>query len=76
MSFPSPGDIPDPGIEPKSPALQVDSLVTEPLYPQQALKSTYKDLCSMIFITALHISATTWKQWISLCFIHMLEYCH
>ena len=25
--FPSPGDLPDPGIEPKFPALQVDSLL-------------------------------------------------
>jgi len=28
--FPSPGDLPDPGIEPGSPALQEDSLPTEP----------------------------------------------
>ena len=27
--FPSPGDLPNPGIEPRSPALQVDSLLTE-----------------------------------------------
>ena len=26
LPFPSPGDIPDPGIEPGSPALQADSL--------------------------------------------------
>ena len=29
LSFPSPGDLPDPGIEPGSSALQVDSLPTE-----------------------------------------------
>ena len=29
LSFPSPGDLPDPGIEPGSPALQADSLPTE-----------------------------------------------
>ena len=29
LPFPSPGDLPDPGIEPTSPALQVDSLLTE-----------------------------------------------
>ena len=29
MPFPSPGDLPDPGIEPGSPGLQVDSLPTE-----------------------------------------------
>ena len=28
--FPSPGDLTNPGIEPRSPALQVDSLPTEP----------------------------------------------
>ena len=27
--FPSPGDLPDPGIEPASPALQADSVPTE-----------------------------------------------
>ena len=31
LPFPSPGDLPDPGIEPGSPALQADSLLTEPL---------------------------------------------
>ena len=29
LSFLSPGDLPDPGIEPGSPALQADSLLTE-----------------------------------------------
>ena len=28
--FPSPGDLPDPGIEPRSPVLQADSLPSEP----------------------------------------------
>ena len=31
LPFPSPGDIPDPGMEPGSPALQADSLLSEPL---------------------------------------------
>ena len=29
LSFPSPGDLPNPGIEPRSPALQADSLPSE-----------------------------------------------
>ena len=29
MPFPSPGELPDPGIEPRSPALQADALPTE-----------------------------------------------
>ena len=29
LPFPSPGDLPDPGIEPRSPTLQADSLLSE-----------------------------------------------
>ena len=29
IPFPSPGDLPNPGIKPRSPALQADSLPTE-----------------------------------------------
>ena len=30
LPFPSPGDLPNPGIEPGSPALQADALSSEP----------------------------------------------
>ena len=30
LLFPSPGDLPNPGIEPESPALQADALPSEP----------------------------------------------
>ena len=30
LPFPSPGDLPNPGIKPQSPALQADSLPSEP----------------------------------------------
>ena len=30
LPFPSPGDLPDPGIEPGSPALEADALASEP----------------------------------------------
>ena len=30
LLFPSPGDLPDPGIEPGCPALQADALLSEP----------------------------------------------
>ena len=36
LPFPSPGDLPDPGIEPRSPILQADTLPSEP--PQVKLK--------------------------------------
>ena len=42
LPFPPPGDLPDPGIEPTSPALQVDSFTTEPpgkpFYPVRRTK--------------------------------------
>ena len=34
LPFPSPGDLPNPGIEPGSPTLQADSLLSEP--PEKA----------------------------------------
>ena len=30
LPFPAPGDLPDPGIEPSSPAFQADGLTSEP----------------------------------------------
>ena len=30
LPFPSPGDLPDSGIEPRSPALHIDALLSEP----------------------------------------------
>ena len=30
LKFPSPGDLPDPWIDPRSPALQADGLTSEP----------------------------------------------
>jgi len=30
LPFPSPGDLPNPGIKPRSPAFQADSLTSEP----------------------------------------------
>ena len=42
LPFLSPGDLPNPGIEPGSPALQADSLPTEPLGKPE---STNKSKC-------------------------------
>ena len=43
LPFPSPGDLPDPGIEPWSPALQVDALPSELLgKPMNNLDSILK----------------------------------
>ena len=39
LPFPSPGDLPDPGMESRSPALQADSFLSESLekHPNEAL---------------------------------------
>ena len=41
LPFPSPGDLPDPGIKPGSPALQADSLLSEPLGKPIIWKNKY-----------------------------------
>ena len=43
VPFPSPGDLPKPGIEPGSPGLQADALPSEPPGKPQR-KNTYKRL--------------------------------
>ena len=42
LPFPSPGDLPDPGIEPRSPSLQADALPSEPLGKPQKKKGAPK----------------------------------
>ena len=42
LPFPSPGDLPNPGIEPKSPTLQADTLPSEPLGTLR-IYSSYKN---------------------------------
>ena len=49
--FPSPGDLPNPGIEPKSPALQVDSLPAEPQGKPKNTGVGSQSLLQGIFLT-------------------------
>ena len=45
LSFPSPRDLPDSGIEPGSPALQAGSLLSEPLgKPSLVIKHSQESL--------------------------------
>ena len=43
LPFPSPGDLPDLGIEPWSPTLQADSLLSEP--PEKPYHRDMSELC-------------------------------
>ena len=50
LPFLSPGDLPDPGIEPRSPALQADSLPSEPPGKPKALKKKKRKTKTNIFL--------------------------
>ena len=52
LPFPSPGVLPNPGIEPRSPALQADALTSEPPGILLKIVSYYKYLFTHIFIWA------------------------
>ena len=53
--FPSPGDLPDAGIEPRSPALQTDSLPSEP--PRKPCVCVCVFISSWAFLSILsHVS--------------------
>ena len=59
LSFPSPGDLPDPRIEPRSPELPADSLLTEP--PLQAKHSfLIQPRISWIAIVGLSVTTGTY----------------
>ena len=49
--FPSPGDLPNPGIEARSPALQVDSLPAEPQGKPENTGVGSLSLLQQIFLT-------------------------
>ena len=49
--FPSPGDLPNPGTEPRSPALQVDSLSAEPQGKPKNIGVGSLSLLQWIFLT-------------------------
>ena len=62
--FPSPGDLPNPGIEPRSPALQVDSLPTEPPRKPQNTGVSGLSLLQQIFLTQESNSGLLHCRWI------------
>ena len=55
LPFPSPGDLPDPGIEPGSPAFQADTLTYEP-----PGKPICVCVCVLIGFSHVRLFATPW----------------
>ena len=61
LSFPSPGDLPDPGIEPQSAALQADSLPSEPL--GKALIREYLLVCvHYLLLNTIYVKFTLFVE--------------
>ena len=60
VPIPSPGELPDPGIEPGSPALQADSLLSEP-QGIPILKHKYVDTHTYIY-TIHSVREKTWMH--------------
>ena len=53
LPFPSPGDLPDTGVEPMSPTLQVDALPSE--LPRKSIY-VYMCMCVCVCIITLNIN--------------------
>ena len=73
LPFPSPGHLPDPGIEPRSPAMQADALLSEPPGKPQSKQrlSFFGRLCTLptlppMSATALKDEIMLWSE-ILLC---------
>ena len=57
LPFPSPGDLPDPGIKPRSPTLQADALPSEPAGKPWCFKPGFKScVLSLAFINTREFS--------------------
>ena len=63
--FPSPGDLLEPGMEPRSPTLQVDSLLAEPQGKPKNTKVGSLTLLQQIFLTQESNQVLLHYRWIS-----------
>ena len=54
LPFPSPGDLPNPGIKPRSPALEADALTSEP--PGKTIPKKGNGKKKLNYCTTAHIS--------------------
>ena len=65
LPFPSPGDLSDTGIEPGSPALQVDALPSEPPGKPPGLESLFKiilHLCELPIVKGVCAQNLDWAR--------------
>ena len=62
LQFPSPGDLPDAGIEPKSPALEADALTSEPPGKPSSIGDTF-----YMFSMTWELVRSSGKHWKPSC---------
>ena len=75
LPFPSPGDLPDPGIEPRPPALQAQSLPTEPLgKPREFLNSDENHLKFILFLSPYIVFVVQLLSCVQLFATHRLQH--
>ena len=60
LPFPFPGDLPNPGIDPRSPALQADALPSEPPGKPQYVALDKVESCLLINMVALYKVSNTY----------------
>ena len=72
LPFPSPGDLSDPGIEPRSPALQADALTSEPQGSHTYIYTRTHMYFSIYFI--VHISICLYMHLCKVCKIYIRIY--
>ena len=81
LPFLSPGDLPDPGIEPGSPTLQTDTLPSEP--PGKSVLPCYKCMhkmfntfnTSIIFFKQLESPLWIWGNWVYVGMFTRYRFC-
>ena len=71
LPFPSPGDLPNPGIEPRSSTLQANSLQSEPPgKPPQISISFINSKLKIFSLSQKYNPRTIWTlQWVQMCSI-------
>ena len=65
LPFPSPEDLPDPGIEPRSPAFQADALTSEP--PGKPLKANLIIGRLLLKVKLTHQPQYLIRYWVTIC---------
>ena len=63
LPFPSPGDLPDPGMEPRSPALQEDALTSEPPGKPYEILLSHKKKHNWVSSNEVYEPRTYYTEW-------------